>query len=53
MHFLHIATAILVALKIAGYIAISWWLVLAPSLVVVALALVVLVIALATMFRIG
>ena len=36
---LHLFTALFVALKLMGYIAWSWWLVLMPSIVAIVLAL--------------
>ena len=39
----HILTAVLFVLKVLGMIEISWWLVLAPSIVVIVFALVMLV----------
>lgn len=38
----HILTAVLVLLKVLGYISISWWLVLLPTLLVWAIGLLVL-----------
>ncbi len=39
----HILTAVLFVLKVLGMIEISWWLVLAPSVVVILFAIVMLV----------
>lgn len=39
----HILTAVLILLKVLGVIQVSWWLVVAPSIVVVVWAVLVIV----------
>ena len=39
----HVLTAVLILLKVLGVIQISWWLAIAPSVVIVCFALVMLV----------
>lgn len=39
----HVLTAVLILLKVLGAIQISWWLAIAPSVIVVCFALVILV----------
>lgn len=44
MGIFHILTAVLVVLKLIGTITCSWWIVLAPSLIPLGVALLVLLI---------
>lgn len=50
---LHILTIVLIGLKLTGLVTISWWLVVAPSLIVFAISLLFILLGAFILMRAG